>query len=260
MAGGGYDVRGFIVPRLCEHVSLINGSGREELSPRPPCSTKNLDCNGGRDEFLNIFHWWIIANFTKSNHVPTRLIPQHKQIEFLLSILRAKRATFFQPKIKVISKDINMQSLRSYISKNPYNKSILFISVERRWKSCRVPSLYLEQNSEERREAKQRKSFPPTTFFWSNSSCSRVVVFSLLWENIWLSFRAEKKASLSFFCYPLCCCYFPHCWRWCWRIAPLSADEQGVLSKPTLKNQSCHIKCLRPLDGAAQNFLYQVFC
>ena len=69
-AGGGYDVRGFIVPRLCEHVSLINGSGREELSPRPPCSTKNLDCNGGRDEFLNIFHWWIIANFTKSNHVP----------------------------------------------------------------------------------------------------------------------------------------------------------------------------------------------
>ena len=56
LAGGGYDVRGFIVPRLCEHVSLINGSGREELSPRPPCSTKNLDCNGGRDEFLNIFH------------------------------------------------------------------------------------------------------------------------------------------------------------------------------------------------------------
>ena len=47
-AGGGYDVRGFIVPRLCEHVSLINGSGREELSPRPPCSTKKLDCNGGR--------------------------------------------------------------------------------------------------------------------------------------------------------------------------------------------------------------------
>ncbi len=34
-----YDVRGFIaVPWLCEHVSVINGPGREELSPRllPP--------------------------------------------------------------------------------------------------------------------------------------------------------------------------------------------------------------------------------
>ena len=49
-------------------------------------------------------------------------------------------------------------------------------------------------------------------FFWSLSQT----------ENIWLSFLKRLEEEKKELRVPLRCCYFPSCWRWCWRMATLS--------------------------------------
>ena len=101
--------------------------------------------------------------------------PKLHNLPYYISLCSVENQTLVENQTYELIFQAKISSLRSRISFKRTHKSILFISAKRRWKSCRLPSLYLE-----------RKSFffsPLLRFFacfWSNSSCSRVVVFSLL--------------------------------------------------------------------------------